>query len=291
MRVVPLPPPAAAAAVPPHAADGLALNRRLLLLEQQMGQILERLDRLEGRASVSASTIPAMPQAIQTGYPPDAEEILHAHVSEVAGTEPSTASDELSAYEALYLRYRTATLEVITERWQRSMIVDESDDAGKLKQICTGYQQIRSLRIGALRLGNKRVPDNVLIEGSGPSRCIAFLHVDNANAITARLSNLNQLVMRHRQVQFILMRDGFARVIRSPGGMAAMEAFRNGSGDGRKRTFWRPLDHDNRVAMEYVHQLVSDIVNRELDLPLPAGLELLARHDPDNWVVKLLEPA
>ena len=292
VRGVPLPPPPAAAAVASHAADGLALNRRLLLLEQQLGQILQRLDCLEGRAPVSASTItPAMRQAMETGHPPDAEGILPADVSEVAGTEPSIASDELSASEALFLRYRTATLEVITERWQRSQIVDESDDAGKLKQICTGYQQIRSLRIGALRLGNKRVPDNVLIESTGPSRCIAFMHVANANAITARLGNLNQLVMKYRQAQFVLMRDGFAPVIRSPGGMAAMEAFRNGSGDGRKRTFWRPLDQDNRVALEYVHQLVSDIINRELDLPLPAGLELLARHDPDNWVVKLLHPA
>ncbi len=73
--------------------------------------------------------------------------------------------------------------------------------------------------------------------------------------------------------------------------MAAMEAFRNGSGDGRRRTFWRPLDHDRRVGLEFAHQLVSDIVNRELDLSLPAGLELLARHGRDNWVVKLLHPA
>ncbi|MEA5416006.1 3'-5' exonuclease [Synechococcus sp. BA-132 BA5] len=292
VRGVPVPPPPPSAAVASHAADGLALNRRLLLVEQQLGQILQRLDRLEGIAPVSAPAInPAMPQAMETGHPPDAEGIPPAYVLEVAGTEPSIASDELNAYEALYLRYRTATLEVITERWQRSVIVDESDDAGKLKQICTGYQQIRSLRIGSLRLGNKRVPDNLLIESTGPPRCIAFLHVASANAITARLRNLNQLVMNYRQTQFVLMRDGFAPVIRSPGGMAAMEAFRNGSGDGRKRTFWRPLDHDNRVALEYVHQLVSDIVNRELDLPLPAGLELLASHDPDNWVVKLLHPA
>ncbi len=276
----------------PLAADGLALNRRLLLLEQQMGQILQRLDRLEGRASDAATAItPARPQALETDRPPGAEWVIPVDVSEIAGIEPSDADDEFGAYEALYLRYRKAALEVITERWQRSQIVDESDDAGKLRQICTGYQQIRSLRIGTLRLGNKRLPDNVLIEGAGPSRCIAFLHVANANAITARLGNLNQLVMKHRQSQFVLMRDGFATVIRSPGGMAAMEAFRNGSGDGRKRTFWRPLDHDNRVALEYVHQLVSDIINRELDLPLPAGLELLARHDPDNWLVKLLHPA
>ena len=278
VRGVPLPPPPAAAGVAPHAADGLALNRRLLLLEQQMGQILQRLDRLDARP------MEPQPQPADTRESP-------ADVSEPSIEDPTLADDDLNAHEGLFLRYRTSTLETLVERWQRPQIVDESDDAGKLRQICTGYQQIRPLKIGTLRLGNKRVPDNVLVEGTGPPRCIAFLHVAHASSITARLRNLNQLVMQHRQIQFILMRDGFAPTIRSPGGLAAMEAFRNGSGDGRKRTFWRPLDHDNRVALEFVHQFVSDIVNRELDLPLAGGLALLARHDPDNWVVKLLHPA
>lgn len=161
---------------------------------------------------------------------------------------------------------------------------------GKLRQIALGYQQIRPLRLDTLRLGSKRVPDNLLIEGTGPPRCIAFLHTANVTSLGARLRNLNQLVLQKREVQFILMRDEFAPDIRSRQASEALESFRNGCGEARKRTFWRPLDLERRVSLEFVHQLVSDILNRELDLPLPEGLELLARHEPQNWVVKLLHP-
>ena len=36
------------------------------------------------------------------------------------------------------------------------------------------------------------------------------------------------------------------------------------------------------AALEFVYQLVSDILNREQDLPLQEGLHLLARHEPGN---------
>jgi hypothetical protein len=296
----PPPPPAAAVA---YGADGLALHQRLLSLEQVLRQIVQRLDHLEGlNTAAVAATVPGLPPLAEPDHEPEAlpeasasleaptsaERTLPGHSDRV---DPNGMNDELNAHEALFLRYRDSIRETLIKRWECSQIVDDSDDAGKLRQICTAYQQLRSFKVSVLRLGNKRVPDNVLIEGQGSSRCIAFLHVANANSITARLTNLNQLVMRHRQTQFFLMRDRFAPVIRSKGGMAAMEAFRNGTGDGRKRTHWRPLDHDNRVALEFAHQLVSDSVNRELDLPLTAALELLARHEPDSWVVKLLHLA
>jgi hypothetical protein len=271
-----------------------------LSLEQVLGQIVQRLDHLEGlNTAAVAATATGLPRAAESDDQPEALPeasaglaaptfaglplLQHSH-----SVDRNGMNDELNAHEALFVRYRNSIRETLIKRWDCPQIVDDSDDAGKFRQICTAYQQLRSFKLSVLRLGGKRVPDNVWIESQGSSRCIAFLHVANANAITARLTNLNQLVMRHRQTQFFLMRDRFAPLIRSKGGMAAMEAFRNGTGDGRKRTHWRPLDHDNRVALEFAHQLVSDVVNRELDLPLTAGLELLARHEPDSWVVKLL---
>ena len=70
----------------------------------------------------------------------------------------------------------------------------------------------------------------------------------------------------------------------------ALQAFLNGSGDDCRRTFQRPLDLERRVALEFVHQMVSEIINRELDLPLPDALQILASHEPRNWIVKLLHP-
>lgn len=120
--------------------------------------------------------------------------------------------------------------------------------------------------------------------------CVAFLHVSHASSLQARLTNLNQLVLRHRLVQFILMRDVTAPPIHSKGASEARQAFLNGCGDGRQRTDEQPLDSERRIDMEFAYQLVSDLFNRELDIPLPEALALLARCEPGNWVVKMLHP-
>ena len=273
VRGIPLPALAPASAVPTREQHGFALNQRLLGLEQQLALILHRLDALEGqRTPKDVATSDALaPKLVPQRMEP--EDVMDAEVRLEPTTGSSTpALDEtVISYESLFLRYYQASLQTLRQRWEHPQIIDESDDAGKLRQICLGYQQIRPLRLGALRLGNKRAPDNLLIEGTGPSRCIAFLHVANATSVNARLRNLNQLVLQKREVQFILMRDVSAPEIRSRQASEALAAFKNGCGEGRKRTFWRPLDLQRRVALEFVHQLVSDILNRELDLPLQEG--------------------
>jgi Cdc6-like AAA superfamily ATPase len=299
VRGVPLPPPPPPPAVATHAEGGLVFNQRILRLEHQLGQILHRLARLEatqaplGSSGTASSEPVAMPVPAPFPQVMEPAEVLDADVrlpSTQTVDDHRRADAEDSAYEDLFRRYRSSALDTLRQRWEQPQIIDDSDDAGKLRQICLGYQQIRPLDVQTLRLGNRRVPDNVLIKTPEAERCVAFLHVANANSVGARLGNFNQLVLRHRQVQFILMRDASAPAIRSRSASQALEAFKNGSGDGRQRTFLRPLDQERRVALEFVHQLVSNILNRELDLPLRKGLDLLARHEPGNWVVKLLHP-
>ncbi len=289
---VPLPP------VPPPPPPPLRLNGdsnlssqpRLLQLEEQIEQILERLERLERHGSAQAQAPPLAAEA-KTEERQNAEPAFEPVVSDAP---PPRAAGEIALdnpYTDLFRRYREHARDSLRERWKSPPIIDDSDDAGKLRQICLGYQQIRRLEVDTLRLGKKKVPDNVVINLQKSQYCVAFLHLANANSIQARLSNLNQLVIRHRQVRFILMRDASAPEIRSKGASAALQAFLNGCGDGVQRTHERPLDLERRLALEFVHQLVSDIINRELDMPLRDGLQLLAQVEPDNWVVKMLHPA
>jgi Cdc6-like AAA superfamily ATPase len=279
---IPPPPP------PPliGSADGaVQQGQRLLQLEQQLGQILERLSRLEasgasGEAPLAGNGEPSRAaEAPQSAATPRAE-----------GWGEIPAAGPGGFYEELFLRYQESTREAIRQRCQQTAIIDESDDAGKLRQICLGYQQINQLEIESLRLGSRRVPDNVLIKMRDHQVCVAFLHVSHASSLQARLTNLNQLVLRHRLVQFILMRDVTAPPIHSKGASEARQAFLNGCGDGRQRTDEQPLDSERRIDMEFAYQLVSDLFNRELDIPLPEALALLARCEPGNWVVKMLHP-
>jgi Cdc6-like AAA superfamily ATPase len=288
---VPLPP------VPPPPPPPLRLNGdgalssqpRLLHLEEQIEQILERLERLERPGSDQAQANPPAADA-NTEERQNAEPAIMPAVSDPPRPRAAGEIGSDNPYSDLFRRYREHARDSLRERWKSPPIIDDSDDAGKLRQICLGYQQIRRLEVDTLRLGKKKVPDNVVINLPKSQYCVAFLHLANANSIQARLSNLNQLVMRHRQVQFILMRDASAPEIRSKGASAALQAFLNGCGDGVQRTHERTLDLERRLALEFVHQLVSDILNRELDVPLRDGLQLLAQVEPDNWVVKMLHP-
>jgi hypothetical protein len=274
VRGVPLPPPPPP--LPPSwiSGDGaLQLQQRVLQLEGQLGQVLKRLSALEsGRETSWKAAVAPTADAVGPASP-----------------EPGALASP-SPYEELFRRYRDSTLTALRDRWDAPRIIDESDDAGKFRQICLGYQQIRPLEVETLRFGKKRPPDNVLIKSPEVRRCVAFLHVANGTAVNARLVNLNQLVLLHRGVEFYLMRDGTAPPIQSKAASEALRVFRNGCGDGTLRTFEAPLDQERRIAFEFVHQLVVDLVNRELDIPLPAGLALLAGTDPDNWVVRMLHP-
>ena len=167
--------------------------------------------------------------------------------------------------------------------------MDASDDAGKLRQIFLVYGQIATgINVDSLlKLGSKTVPDNVMIRVSNQSRCIALLHTDSPHSITARLNNLNQLVSKHPHAHFYLLRDQFSTTIRSPGALKAMEAFRNGNGDGKRRTHWLPLDLQRRVELEYTFQLVTDILNKEVELRLREAWMLLIKHQPEHWIVRL----
>ena len=306
----PPPPPLGAAGSDQH------LNPRLLTIEQQLTEVIERLAGLESRLEgvenrldlTEATQAPNQAPAPQPGSTPQQgattasletaprqESQTQGNRSPTQGLRPGEqllGADEpkLGPYEDLFRRYRQTTLETLQERWQKPQIIDDSDDAGKLRQIAIGYRQIRRLEVDRLQLGNKRVPDNVVIRIQKSQWCVAFLHISNANSVRSRLTNLNQLVMNHRQIQFYLMRDVSAPPITTKAASAAYKAFVNGCGDGVQRTHDRPLTLERRIALEFVHGLISDIVNQELDLPLTEGLALLARHEPDNWVVQLLHP-
>ena len=272
VRGVPLPPPP-----PPllpnaiRTETGLNLQKRLQQVEQQLSQVIERLNAIEsGGNPIWQATVAPLADSVAP-LPP----------------QPNAAT---SPYIELFRRYRETSLETLRRRWEEPLIIDESDDAGKFLQICLGYQQIQVMEVEKLRFGKKRAPENVLIKMPTFQRCVAFLHIANATAINARLVNLNQLVLLHRGVEFYLMRDHTSPPIQSKAASEALRVFRNGCGDGSMRTFETPLDHERRISFEFVHQLVTDLVNRELDLSLTDGLALLSESDPDNWVVRMLTP-
>ncbi|WP_338431946.1 AAA family ATPase [Synechococcus elongatus] len=275
-RVQGVPLPAALPLLTPTGSSDANLANRVLYLEQQVQQLQTLIKKLLDS-----------PVAGSTGISQE----VRVEVIEAITHDPMTVSASNSPYAPEFHRYWSYQRRTLQECWSESRIINDSDDLGKLRQICQAFKQHKALEISALKLGRRVVPDNLVLSDQQGERCLAFLHLSNGNSILARLTNFNQLVLSHPKTTFILMRDRTVGDIRSPKASQALEAFRNGTGDGRRRTHYQVLSLEQRVDLELVHQLVSDINNRDLEIPMPDALNLLVRQEPQNWIVKLVARA
>jgi len=271
-----------------NSGEKKLINHRIFKLEKELFEIKNRLESLESRANGKAVEIA---DANLVGK--IAGRFVNRQIKE---EEPITLdknhsesinSLDVDEYENAYGYYRENLLQVLNKKWSEIHIVDESDDAGKLYQVCIHYQNICPIEITSLRLGRKRVPDNVLISLGSQRYCIGFLHVNNGVSTLARLRNFSSLVLSHPDVKFILFRDQFSEPIRSEAAKNALKAYKNGSGVGPNRTFYRKLDNKKRIELEYSFRLVGDIDEKEVDWSLAEGFQLLEKYDPENWLVRL----
>lgn len=275
-RVQGVPLPTAMPLLTPTGGSDANIANRVLYLEQQVQQLQTLIKKLLDSPVAGSSEI---------------SQEVRVEVIEAIARDPITASASNSPYAPEFYRYCSYQRRTLQECWSESRIINDSDDLGKLRQICQAFKQVKSLEISALRRGRSVVPDNLVVRDQQGERCLAFLHISNGTSICARLTNFNQLVLSHPKITFILMRDRTVGDIRSPKASQALEAFRNGTGDGRRRTHYQVLSLEQRVDLELVHQLVSDINNRDLEIPMPDALNLLVQQEPQNWIVKLVARA
>jgi DNA polymerase III epsilon subunit-like protein len=181
--------------------------------------------------------------------------------------------------------------EALHYRFSKQQIINDDDDIGKLRQICQAFRCIKSLEIKELRLGGRKLPVHILIQDKRSNRCIGFLQTTTPQSIKARLGNFNQLVLSHPQTTFILIRDVQIGVICTPAASEELQRFRNARPAPPYQTHFQMLDLEKRVEFELVFKLIMDIVNRDLDFPMPEALSLLVKQHPENWVVKLIARA
>ena len=176
----------------------------------------------------------------------------------------------------------------LRHRFSKEQIINDDDDVGKLRQICLAFRCLKSLEMKDLRLGGRKLPVHILLQDQRGARCIAFLQTTASPSIKARLGNLNQLVLSHPQTTFILIRDVQMGIIHTPAASLELQRFKNARPSPPYKTHFQMLDLEKRIEFELVFKLVMDIVNRDLDIPMPEALSLVVKLYPKNWIVKLV---
>ncbi|WP_193994565.1 hypothetical protein [Leptolyngbya ectocarpi] len=167
-------------------------------------------------------------------------------------------------------------------RYDRLQLIHGSDDLGKLWIVASEFQNCELFEIQKLRLGNRVLPANLLIQNSQKGNVLAFLHA-NGSSFTARIKNFNKLVSSHSDFNFVLMRDVRESTIRGKVGKFEIERL-NHMKNGR----FVYLQREDRIELELIYTLVVDIQNQDLDISFEKAFSLLRWQQPKHWILEKL---
>ena len=245
------------------------LEQRVNLLERQVQSLIQLVKPLS-----HAPEHPAQPEAI-------------AQTIESLGTVSLVTSERSG--DAID-RYLGAQREALLLRFRQPQIIIDSDDLGKLQQICQGFRSLKSIHTNTLRLGKKKLPEHLVLKDARGKRFIGFLQSQTLQSVSFRVNNLNELVKLHPDITFILIRDLELGEIKSRVAAERLARFKN-AGHGTRQTHFQYLRLNQRVEFELVFKLVTDIINRDLEIPMVEALSRLVERCPENWVVKLVARA
>lgn len=173
--------------------------------------------------------------------------------------------------------------ENLGERIKESMVISDSDDAGKLDTVVRALNRKNGIQVGKIRHKGRKLPDHILVrEGERPKAVAGFLHT-GGRSFYARLKNFNDLAAEHKEVGFIVLRDQRVSTIRSKKSLDEINRL-NASGNGK----FRIMDEEARLSLETVYRIVTDIQNRDLEIDLDTAAHKIRQLYRESWISMLL---
>lgn len=166
----------------------------------------------------------------------------------------------------------------------KKAIITGTDDLGKLKMIATAFQKIRQLEISRpLTIIGRVLPDYFLISTQNGPFVVGFLHAGGAFA--SRIKNFNELVTKHQDTYFKLLRDGRLEV---KGKIGRSEIGKLNNATNGEFVF---MDKEDRITFELIYKLIIDIQNKDLEFELEDALNTLESHLNHYWLIKIFTKA
>ncbi|AFZ37291.1 Exonuclease RNase T and DNA polymerase III [Stanieria cyanosphaera PCC 7437] len=236
--------------------------------------ILPRIEKLEQQFTQLQKLLANLAQAF-SGF---TNTLAVTNKQELQSNEPNNYPTNQEVID--YLETQKKLLE---QDYDKLQIISDSDDIGKLKTIIEAFQTIVNLEIDHLRLGKKKIPDHLVVKKTNYTLVIGFLQIDGT-AFTTRIKNFNELVINHKEIRFLLLRDN--RKPKLTGKVAQEEITKlNNSANGK----FSLIDRDNRISFEVIYRLVTDIYNRDFDVSLVEAFNALKQQLNNYWLIKLMQ--
>ena len=172
--------------------------------------------------------------------------------------------------------------EIIENNYNKMQIISDSDDVGKVKIIAEAFANFNDVNIEHLRLGKRRIPEQIVINHRNQKFSIGFLQIDSSS-FTSRIKNYNELVINCQDINFLLWRDVRRPLITGRVGKEERDKL-NTLPNGK----FQIMNKDNRIDFELIYQLVIDLHNKDLDVPLVQALKIATEQFQSYWLVKIL---
>ncbi|MDM8560514.1 hypothetical protein [Candidatus Parabeggiatoa sp. HSG14] len=205
---------------------------------------------------------------------------------------PTTSAATMPAVEttqpvsSLIVDYLEREKTLLENAYEDLMIISDSDDVGKLLTITEAFNTLSNkMETDSLKLGKKKIPENLLIKTTKQSFVVGFLQVSDM-VFPSRIKNFNELVSIHEDIQFTLLRDERELPITGKVGKAEIDKL-NKADNGQ--FFY--MDKEDRLTFEVIYKLIIDIQNKDFEIDLQQVLKTLESIMSHYWVIKIFKKA
>ncbi|CAN2041747.1 3'-5' exonuclease [Candidatus Magnetomoraceae bacterium gMMP-15] len=247
-----------------HKILGIPLPKKIISFEQE---IREKL-------MIMHNDIISLKNSIQP--PKDGE-------NKVIEKEESPVSQPDKTIAINLKQYINEQKKLLNQKYSNNEIITSSDDFGKLKKIVTTYKTISKLKIEYLRLGQKTLPEHILIKTKANSFAAGFLH-EGGGAFTSRIKNFNELVINYKDVKFMLFRDKREEPITAKVGANEIKKLRHASNGN-----FIDMDKNRRIIFELFYQIIVDIENKDFKADYKDVLDAFHSQFSSDWLINILK--
>lgn len=213
---------------------------------------------------------------------PEKETINTKSKQQVKGSTQTKQTVPINSIQEEIINYLKQQESELKRQYQKPTIVNDNDDIGKIIEIAESFQYLTTLEMQTLKLGKRKIPDHVVIKKGNRGNVLGFLQI-NGSAFTARIRNFNQLVVSYPNLDFTLMRDAREPKIKGKVGhqeIVKLKHTKNGN--------FTILQKEDRLELELLYKLITDINNQELDVRLETALETFLEQRPSHWLTQSL---
>lgn len=242
------------------------LEKRVIKIEQQLSQLQHILKNL-GEVFTNFS----LPNAPLSEF----STIKNNNQSLVNNNKES---NQINEEVIVYLEQQKTLIE---EEYHKNQIIDDNDDIGKLKTIAESFATFNDFTIDYVRLGKKKIPENLLIIKQQKQISIGFLQI-SGSSFTARIKNYNQLVINNKNIHFVLWRDQRQSNITGAVGKSEIDKLNN----SQNGTF-KVMGKEERIDFELLYKLIIDIQNKDLEMQLESALYHVISYFKNSWIIKI----